>query len=220
MHAPQLRQISLTIRKGVATSLFLPLPTKPMAPLPICSAHIRTHNPHKIQSLFSILNLFVDICLLRKGPQDVPMSSVLLGLAWLANLLAGVLLVGKADLSSGRILAESLADTLIMLGFVWIMLSFRKLSSRFVQAGTAAMGSSALINLCALPLVAAANMQGSEQVAGVPGLILLGLVVWSVVIFGHILRHSLDVRMGQGVMLALAYTLFSLAFMSSLFGSA
>ena len=57
MHAPQLRQISLAIRKGVATSLFWPLPTKPIAPLPICSAHILTHNPHKMQSSFSILNL-------------------------------------------------------------------------------------------------------------------------------------------------------------------
>src|SRR3990170_1400204 len=57
MQAPQLRQISLAIRKGVTTSLFWPLPTKPMAPLPICSAHILTHNPHRMQSSFSILNL-------------------------------------------------------------------------------------------------------------------------------------------------------------------
>jgi hypothetical protein len=45
----------------------------------------------------------------------------------------------------------------------------------------------------------------------------LGLVIWNLVVDGHILRHTLEVRLFQGVMLALALLLvqFTIALMAA-----
>ena len=50
MHAPHSRQISDGSPKGIETLRSFPRPIKPIAPAPICSLHILTHNPHSRQS--------------------------------------------------------------------------------------------------------------------------------------------------------------------------
>ena len=41
----------------------------------------------------ALFNLFLDICLFRRGPQDVPASPLLFGLAMLVYLIVGVVLL-------------------------------------------------------------------------------------------------------------------------------
>jgi len=56
MQPPHSLQTSERISKGVPILLFVPRPRNPMAPDIICSLHIRTHNPQRMQSSCSCLN--------------------------------------------------------------------------------------------------------------------------------------------------------------------
>ena len=78
-------------------------------------------------------------------------------------------------------------------------------------------GASALLGLFALAplgLVAGAESRGETSLAGLP---LLVLLFWSLLVTGHILRHGFDLRLGQGVLIAVAYNLLASALVNSLF---
>jgi hypothetical protein len=156
-------------------------------------------------ALKALLNYFVDLCLLRSSPQDLSASSFLLGVTLGLNLLIGVVLT--VDVRIGLITAfmESLFEVALLLGVLYVGLKLHGSPARFTQAATALMGSGFLISLLALPLVSWS--QHSES--GEAGLLLLVLIVWSMVVMGHILRHTFDTRFGLGLGMAVLYTLIS-----------
>ena len=49
------------------------------------------------------------------------------------------------------------------------------------------------------------------------GFLFLSLIAWSVLVTGHILRHSFDLTLGQGVLVAVAYNLLSYNLISGFF---
>ena len=155
--------------------------------------------------LKALLNYLVDLCLLRAGPQDLPGSNLLLVLFTLLNVLAGVVMITGARLGLSAAIAESLFEAALMLSALHLGLKLRNRLPRFQQAATALMGSSLLLGLLALPLVALSNR--SESL--VAGLLLLLLMVWSMVVLGHILRHTFDVTFHFGLGLAVLYTLLA-----------
>jgi hypothetical protein len=153
----------------------------------------------------TLLNHFVDLCLLRKGPQDMPFSSLLLVATGLLNVLVGVLMIVDVRNGVAGALGESLFDTGLMLTVLYFALQSQNRRARFVQAATALMGSGLLLGLLALPLISWSRNADS----GEAGLLLLALIIWSMVVMGHILRHTFEVGLGIGIGLAFAYTLLS-----------
>ena len=165
-----------------------------------------------------LLTYFVRLCLLRSAPQQLPASPLLFWLSLGANLIAGVLLVAGARADLFLALLEGLADSLLLLLMLWLVLRLQGRAERFLQAATAFLGVSTLLALVAIPLLAFTGPQaGGEPLAELAGMLLLALIAWNMVVFGHILRHSFDVSLGLGVAFALAYTLFSYQVMSLLF---
>jgi hypothetical protein len=165
--------------------------------------------------LNALFNYFVNLCLLRAAPQDLPSSSPLLGVVFVINALIGTLLMATTELGPGLALVESLFELALMLGVLRTALFLRGHPARFNQGATAVMGSSILMSLLALPLLAGGVASGGENGGGV--MLLLGLVVWSVVILGHILRHTFDLTPGQGVAVAALYSFASYQLTTSLF---
>lgn len=163
----------------------------------------------------ALFNYFVNLCLLRAAPQDLPSSSALLGVVFVINALIGTLLMASTELGPGLALVESLFELVLMLGVLRITLFLRGHPARFNQGATAIMGSSILMSLLALPLLTGVASDGSEDGGSV--MLLLGLVVWSVVILGHILRHTFDLTPGQGVAVAALYSFASYQLTTSLF---
>ena len=49
------------------------------------------------------------------------------------------------------------------------------------------------------------------------GILLLVLVVWSIVVLGHILRHAFELTLAQGSVVALLYTVLSFQLIASVF---
>ena len=164
----------------------------------------------------ALSRFFVELCLLRRGPQDLPASSTLLGLILAINLVASLLVGLAADLSAPIALGQGLADALLTLGLLHLALRLTRHPARFVQLATALLGAGALLSLVAvapLVLLSGAESRGETSLAGLP---LLVLLFWSLLVTGHILRHGLDLRLGQGVLIAVAYNLLASTLINAL----
>jgi hypothetical protein len=160
---------------------------------------------------------FVGICLLRAAPQDLPASRALLALVLTAYLLLAWLLAIPAY-GQTRAVGVALLDTALLAAFIQILLFLLSRRARILQTLTAMAGSSSLLGVIALPLV----LWGQPSQAGEPvsGLLLyawLSLLLWNLVVAGHILRHALSTSFGIGLGVALLYALFNMQLMATLF---
>lgn len=169
----------------------------------------------------ALILFFVELCLLRRAPQDLPASETLLGLALAANLVAGVLVGATAGLSLASNLAQGIAEIALTLGALQVALRLTGHPGRFMQAATAILGTGALVAVAAV-IPMAMNATGSDETdaATLGAILLLALIVWSIVIAGHILRHTFSISLGQGAAISFAFELFSISLLGALFGSA
>jgi hypothetical protein len=161
-------------------------------------------------ALQAIVNYFIDLALLRRAPQDLPASSVLFGLVLIAGLLGGVLLSLTAGARVTVGLTQTVLDFGLMLGALYLALHLVKRRRRFLQAATALVGAETFIGLLALlPVSVAAPGSEETPMLALAGLLFLGLVGWSALITGHILRHTFGITLAQGVAIGIAFDLVS-----------
>lgn len=162
--------------------------------------------------MYKLLLLIFDICLLKKGPQDLPES---LGLLYLLILLQAlinfIILMMSVDLFNATI--QVFVGLLLILGLSWVILFFSKKSTRYIQTAGALMATDALIGFFALPAMAALMGQG----AGLGAITVMLLMIWSWVISAHIFRHALNQSFAFGLGIAFLYILASYQVMGFLF---
>ena len=164
----------------------------------------------------ALSRFFLELCLLRRAPQDLPASSTLLGLILTLNLVASLLVGLAADLSAPVALGQGVADAFLTLGLLHLALHLTRHPARFLQLATALLGAGALLSLMAvvpLMLLSGAESRGETSLAGLP---LLVLLFWSLLVTGHILRHGFELRLGQGVLIAVAYNLLASTLINAL----
>jgi hypothetical protein len=170
-------------------------------------------------ALLQLVYFFIDLCLLRRKPQDLPASPILFGLVLVVAALGGLLLSTTAGASLAAGFGQTLLDLLLMLGALHLALKVVNKRGRYLQTGTALVGADAVIGLVALlPVTLARPTIGTEPGpdALIAGLMFLALVGWSVLVVGHILRHAFDLSLAQGVIIAIAFDVFSFVVISSL----
>jgi hypothetical protein len=167
--------------------------------------------------VLSIVYFFVDLCLLRRRPQDLPASSALLALVLGAALLGGMLLSLAAGASLASGLGQTALDLLLMLGALHLALKLLDKRKRFVQTATSLVGTETLIGLVALLPVGLAgpDAHDSPQLL-LAGLLFMGLVAWSVLVTAHILRHAFDISLMQGAAIAVAFDILSFVLIGGL----
>ncbi len=152
-----------------------------------------------------LLTSAIELCLLRIGPQDLPASQTLLYLSLLLNFAVGVVLVTGLQLGFSRALMESLFQIGLMLGALYLTLTYTKRLARFNQSATALMLSGLLLGTLALPMVFwNQNTQSAES-----GLLVLILMFWDIVVMGHILKHTFEMPFNVGIAAAMIYTVLS-----------
>ena len=169
--------------------------------------------------MLSLFRFFLQLCLLRTRPQDLPSSEVLLGLTAAVNVVIGAVVVTPTLGSPMTALMASLLDTLVLGGAVWLLLRFRDHPARFVQTATASLGGSAVIAVLSLPLqwMLPADAESVTGTAEAASLLFLVLIIWLQVALGHVLRHALDVSLALGIGLAFLYSMISGVVIQSLF---
>ena len=159
------------------------------------------------------LRLFAEICVLRKGPQEVPASPALLRFATIFYVFAGVLGFSVQG-TFGMSLLQTLADVAMVAGLTWLLLRWRRLPARFPQTFTALTGSGAIIGFIAWPVIIWLSSQAEAGGSGVANLVYLGLFGWSLAVMTHILREALDIARGAAIGLVLVYIVASVVLMN------
>ena len=161
--------------------------------------------PKSAKTLKALLNYFVDLCLLRTAPQDLPASALLLRMSVALYVVIGVVMIVNSDITVVTAFAVNLFEVLLMLTTLFLGLRLYGRSSRFQQTATALMGSGVLLGLLTLPLIGGSHQAQSTEAA----LLMLVLLIWNLVVIGHILRHAFDIWFGWAVLIAgLYYEIF------------
>jgi hypothetical protein len=167
--------------------------------------------------MLQLIRAWFDICLLRKGPQDLPASGFFLGLSLCCYVVVSFLVAAP---SAGAMEAVRLAlvDTGMLITFVAALLYLQSKTARILQTLSALAGSGSLMGLLALPLVLLVNPgQPAEQVPALLAGFWLSLLIWNLFVMAHIMRHALSSSFAVGLGAAVLYTLVSLQIVATLF---
>jgi hypothetical protein len=167
----------------------------------------------EVKQMFDIIKLVFDICLFKKGPQDLPCS------VWLLRLLVVIYVSIRVLMLSIHfdwltVLLQVTVEIILVTGFVWIMLYLSRKLGRFYQVVSAVLGADALISFFALPGIATMETgQGGLLVF----LVMLGLIGWHWAVTGHIISNALEKTLSFSLGLAFLYLLGSYQVMALLF---
>lgn len=166
--------------------------------------------------MIRLLLRFLDICLLRLSPQDLPASGFLLGLSL---LMYTALAFGTALLSLSLLPAFMLAliDAGLIAGLLWILLWIRDMLNRLPQTLSALYGAGAVMQLIALPLVLWQSATVPAPAQGLGALLLWIWLLWHLLVLGHVLRHAVSTTLPLGTLLALLYVFVSFSVTRSVF---
>lgn len=158
----------------------------------------------------NIISRLIAICLFRAGPDDLPVKSGLLQRSLLAYLLVGVA-INVLDTSWVLSLSVSVADTLILLGFTWVLLRIYHHLPRLNQTLLALTGCSVLLGILVMPFLAMFyQYDETEPMANTLLLILMVVMLWSLMVTAHIIRRALETSAPVSVAWTVLYVIISI----------
>jgi len=163
----------------------------------------------------ALLKLFIDLCRLRGAPQDLPASRVLMLFTAGCYLAVGTA-VSLHEQPLGLALLSAIVDTALLAALAGVSLWILNKTPRFTKTFTALAGTGTLFGLMGWPLIAWLQHLPPEQGSSL-SLLLLGLVIWNIMVIGHILRHALGIMMWAASGVALFYMYLSIRVMSALY---
>jgi hypothetical protein len=170
-----------------------------------------------LTALSTISKAFLDICLLRKGPQDLPKSTELLVLCLFMYTLIDVLLTVQS-----RPFVDALMVSFVDAGFLllvtFLILKQHKHLERWHQTMTALFGTGVVLGIFIFPLVfGGIQNQYEAWLQQIIVLLFLIMVIWNVAVLAHIVRHAMSTSTGIGVMIAILYIWMSSLLVTMLF---
>ncbi len=169
---------------------------------------IRVLNFPVRNAVYAILNPFLQIALLRRPPQELPCSGVLLGLVLAGHLLLGlVLYLFQYPVLNALIAAAT--GTVMLSALSYSLLYMNGVRNRFIQTLSALAGTDILIGLISIPVI-------TLGASGPASLLYLLILAWNLTVAGHILRHALSVTALQGFIFALIFFMATIMAMRSI----
>ncbi len=151
-----------------------------------------------------LIRLFTQIALLRRGPQDLPASVLLLVLTLVGYLAVNALMSAILPPVSGWPL-QLLADTLFTLAWYVALLQLVGRPERILQTGTAVFGFQIVLSP---PLIASEWLMrrfGGDAMWQLPiAIVGLVLVVWLIAANGHVVKAALEWSRTSSIMLVIA----------------
>ena len=153
-----------------------------------------------------LLQIFLDIALWRKGPQDLPASTTLLALAamWYAGVsYAQVRLFG---FDAGPSLLLTIVDIAMVYAWLTFTLSLLGLRSRLMQALTAVFGVDALVTLLDVAIRGISLLSGGNGDGPVSWQLLR--LILTLLLTGRIFAIALErgLMTGVGITLAMSFS--------------
>lgn len=171
----------------------------------------------------ALLKYFVELCLLRKGPQDAPVSQSLLILTGTALVATAVITDQLHEDMLGK-LSFAVIQVAMLTAVVWAILSIARHGERVMQTLIAMYGSGALIQLLMWPFRARLDptIEDPEQLQAeqLPLIAVLIFGIWSFIIMIHIYRNALDTTRGKAILITILTQIIIGLVMLNLFGGA
>ncbi len=170
-----------------------------------------------LTALSTLSKAFLDICLLRKGPQDLPQSSVLMSLCLISYTVLDVLLTVQS-----RPFADALLVSFVDVGFLLVVTSLilrqHQYLDRWYQTMTALFGTGVILGIFIFPLVyGGMQNQYEDWLQQIIVLLFLIMVIWNIAVLAHIVRHAISTSLGIGIMIAILYIWMSSLLIAMLF---
>jgi len=157
-----------------------------------------------------ILQRFIDLCLFKAGPADLPASHALMKITLLVYFILGIA-VNSLDSDLNTSLFVSLADVVVMMIATALLLKFRGYQTRYIQTLTAMAGTGSCIALIGFPIIWwFYQIDAEQQATSLAMLLMVALMFWSLMVMAHIFRQSLDIKAGTAAMLTISYTVVTL----------
>lgn len=156
-------------------------------------------------SIKTLFTSFMQICLFRMGPQDLPASNFFLGIIVIISVIVALLLnlINLPLKDAVLIVMLNLAVVTIITQFI---LRLYNKPMRFVQTLGAQMGTGIVISIFAAPVVVMLQYANTHNVDMGAGLILwVLLLTWEIAVTAHILRNALACSFVQGFLIAIIY---------------
>lgn len=169
-----------------------------------------------------------DILLLRRGPQDLPYSPILLVVAGLASLFVSYWATALLLPQQSDLLPRVVAALLLHLGFLYLLLNALQKRARFVQTAFASLLVDVLFTAVVLPLLPVfeplsrrgATPDSVTAAAAFASLLFLAFGIWRIVVDAHIVRQALDIRLLPALLINVALVFASQIVLGALFGVA
>ena len=153
---------------------------------------------------------FVDLCLFKSGPEDLPASQSVLKITLLVYLIVSVL-VGLTNTDWMISIWTGLTETIFMMLVLWLILQFRGGQARYVQTLTAMAGSQIILGLISIPILwQFYQLEEIEQPKSLAMMLIMIVLFWSLMVTAHIFRKSLDIIPSRAVVITVIYSIVSL----------
>jgi len=153
---------------------------------------------------------FINVCLFKSGPSDLPASQSLLRIMLLVYLILGII-VNRLDSDWNTSLFVSVVDVLVLMVVAGLLLKFRGFEARYTQTVTALAGTGSCIAIIGFPIIWwFYQIEAEQQATSYAMLLMVTLMFWSLMITAHIFRQSLEIKAGTAAMLTIAYTVVAL----------
>jgi hypothetical protein len=152
------------------------------------------------------LRIFLDIVLWRRGPQDLPASSLLLAISVAAYIAVSALQLVLLGESTATWLFFLVGDPLLLAAWVWLLLKLYGHPERYVQTAAAIFGTGALLGLgLYLPLQMLMPAAGEGAAPGLAQLFAVLVLASFALVTGRILKLATDSNLFTGIAVALTY---------------
>jgi hypothetical protein len=152
--------------------------------------------------ILRFLQSFLDIALWRKGPQDLPASSLLATLALFAYMGAGFVRMRLFALDKTTALLFICVDALMLGAWLYLVLAFFGRRQRFVQTITATLGVGLLVLLLDVTFRSAQLTFNWSDELSMNWLMLRFLI--TALVLGRIFKLALDRGLITGMALTVA----------------
>jgi len=160
-----------------------------------------------LASIKTLFNSFMEICLFRLGPQDLPASNIFLTIVFVISILLALLL-NLINLSFQHAVLAMMINITVVIIITWLILRLYNKPMRFIQTLTAQMGAGVVISVVAAPVIVMLVYAEEHDVDMTAAIVLwLGLFIWELAVTAHILRHALSTTFLQGFLMAILYPL-------------
>jgi hypothetical protein len=181
------------------------------------------YNPAGIMlaNLRALFGVVFDIVLLRRGPEHMPASAVLLAFVIGAYIVVDSTVAAALSLFETRRMVGLLLGIATTLLWYHVALSAVKKRERFVQTLTALFAISILFTPFILPMLGTVlvQAQAKQQPSQAFMLMFLFVVTWAVVIYVRIVSAAFDWPWPAALLLLIGQEAFTIAIFLLIFGA-